>query len=180
MTNRKSRRRHWVRLNRVVELLCVIMVGLALSGCRSEGAHGGLISTNLSLSSYADARQRMNPGQPSTLYFPALEIYNDAGVLLYRSHESMDNAKILRDFPNSVRDLPPQEDAPRLTKIVAEIPDFKAREQEILGKRQLVIVSVGLESCQACAAQETALDDLKHRLLKQQSVAILEINVAHP
>ena len=112
-------------------------------------------------------------------YFPTLEIFNDAGVLVYRSHESIANAQILKEFPRSVRSLPPQEDAPRLAKILEQIPDFKPREQEIVGKK-LVILSIALENCGGCAVQEQALGDLKGRLLQQESVAILEIEVAHP
>jgi hypothetical protein len=175
MRDRKTGRHY--RLGPPIWALLSMMLAVCLGGCRSGGT---LISTNLSLSSYADARQRVSPGQPSMLYFPVLEIYNDSGVLVYRSHESMDNAKILKDFPNSVRNLSPQQDAPRLSRILEEIPDFKPREQEIVGKRQLVILSVALETCEACSVQESALEDLKHRLLKEQSVAILEINVAHP
>jgi hypothetical protein len=75
--------------------------------------------------------------------------------------------------------LPPQEDAPRLAKILEQIPDFKPREQEIVGKK-LVILSIALENCGGCAVQEQALGNLKERLLQQESVAILEIEVAHP
>jgi hypothetical protein len=113
-------------------------------------------------------------------YFPMLEIYNDAGLLIYRSNESMANAQILKEFPNSVRNLRPQQDAPRLAKILEEIPDFKPREQEIVGGKKLVILSIALENCAGCTVQENALGDLKQRLLQEQSVAILEITVAHP
>jgi hypothetical protein len=177
MRDRKSGIRHSLSSSPPIWALLYMMLAICLDGCRSGGT---LISTNLSLSSYADARQRISPGQPSMLYFPVLEIYNDSGVLVYRSHESLDNAKILRGFPNSVRKLPPQQDAPRLSRILEEIPDFKPRKPEIVGKRELVILSVALESCEACSAQENALEDLKRRLLKEQSVAILEISVAHP
>jgi hypothetical protein len=79
----------------------------------------------------------------------------------------------LKEFPRSVRSLPPQEDAPRLAKILEQIPDFKPREQEIVGKK-LVILSIALENCGGCAVQEHALGNFKERLLQQESVAILE------
>lgn len=161
-------------------LLCTALILVFLNGCRSNRNHGELISTSLSMSAYTEARQRANPGgQASMYYFPTLEIYNDAGVLVYRGHELTANAQVLKEFPSSVRSLPPQEDAPRLAKILEQIPDFKPREQEIVGKK-LVILSIALENCEGCAVQEQALGDLKGRLLQQQSVAILEIEVAHP
>jgi hypothetical protein len=47
-------------------------------------------------------------------------------------------------------------------------------------RKKLVILSIALENCGGCAVQEQALGDLKGRLLQQESVAILEIEVAHP
>jgi|SRR5215213_5067588 hypothetical protein len=181
MRHRESRRRQKLRVkSALMVILCTALTLVFLNGCRSNGNHGELISTSLSMSAYTEARQRANPGaQASMYYFPTLEIFNDAGVLVYRSHESIANAQILKDFPRSVRSLPPQEDAPRLAKILEQIPDFKPREQEIVGKK-LVILSIGLENCGGCAVQEQALGDLKRRLLQQEFVAILEIEVAHP
>jgi hypothetical protein len=180
MRHRESRRRQKLRVkSALMVLLCTALILVFLNGCRSNGNHGELISTSLSMSAYAEARERANlGGQASMYYFPTLEIFNDVGVLVYRSHESIANAQILKEFPRSVRSFPPQEDAPRLAKILEQIPDFKPREQEIVGKK-LVILSVALENCGGCAVQEQALGDLKEHLL-QESVAILEIEVAQP
>ena len=109
-----------------------------------------------------------------------LEIYNPDGALVYVSHESMTNAQVLREFPKSVKNLPPMNEAPFLEKLVEQIPDFNLRKQEILGKEKLVILSISLQDCEGCAAQEHALDEVRQSLLQQQAVAILEINVAHP
>ena len=137
MRHRESRRRQKLRVkSALMVVLCTALILVFLNGCRSNGNHGELISTSLSMSVYTEARQRANPGaQASMYYFPTLEIFNDAGVLVYRSHESIANAQILKEFPRSVRSLPPQEDAPRLAKILEQIPDFKPREQEIVGKK---------------------------------------------
>ena len=138
MRHQESRRRQKLRVkSALMVVLCPALILVFLNGCRSNANHGELISTSLSLSAYTEARERANPGaQASMYYFPTLEILNDAGVLVYRSHESIANAQILKDFPRSVRSLPPQEDAPRLAKILEQIPDFKPREQEIVGKKR--------------------------------------------
>jgi len=124
MRHRESRRRQKLRVkSALMVVLCTALILVFLNGCRSNGNHGELISTSLSVSAYTEARQRANPGaQASMYYFPTLEIFNDAGVLVYRSHESIANAQILKEFPRSVRSLPPQEDAPRLAKILEQTP----------------------------------------------------------
>jgi len=163
--------------NPFIALLSASLIVIAASGCRSNGKHGELVSTTLSMSSYVDALHRVNPGHSTTYLFPVLEIYNEAGVLIYRDNASMTNARILREFPGSVQNLPPKEDAPRLVKVLEEIPDFKPWAREIVGKKKLTILSVGLEDCRACSIQEQALDGLEKRLVQQPAVAILEINV---
>ncbi|HWZ44723.1 MAG TPA: hypothetical protein VNW97_14705 [Candidatus Saccharimonadales bacterium] len=183
MTYRQSRVGRQQRVKSALTmLLCAILTLVSFNGCRPSKKDAGLIATSLSMSSYVQARQRTYSSGPSSTsyYFPMLEIYNDTGVLVYRGNESMANAQILKKFPGSVQNLPPREDASRLTKILQEIPDFKVREREIVGQKKPVILSIALESCEGCAIQERALEDLRERLLQQSSVVILEINVARP
>jgi hypothetical protein len=59
------------------------------------------------------------------------------------------------------------------------VPDFQAREQEILGRGKPVVLSVLLENCHACTVQENAFDDVQQRLL-QQSIVLLVIHVSPP
>jgi hypothetical protein len=155
-------------------------MAVSLSACVSNKKDTGLISTSLSISSYAEASMRAHAVKESQYDFPMLEIYNGSGILVYRGHDSTANARVLKEFPNSVQSLQPQEDAPRLAKILEAIPDFREREQEIVGRNKSVILSIGLEHCKGCIVQEDALQAAKQHLLRQQSVEILEINVFQP
>lgn len=166
--------------NNFAALLCPVLLAISLSGCLDQQKRGEFVSTNMDISSYAQARRRFSANHESTFSFPVLEIYNDSGSLVYRSQESTANAQILKDFPSRLQNLAPQEHASRLSNLVEAVPDFAANRHRILDGKKLVILSVSLDECEACSIQEQALDDGKQRILQQPSVAILEIHVAHP
>jgi hypothetical protein len=161
-------------------LFCTSLLVISLNGCEGHKARGELTSTSMDISSYARVRQRASANKESTFTFPVLEIYNDSGALVYSSHESLANAKVLKEFPVSVQSLPPQENAVRLRDVLDAIPDFKAKEQGIMDGKKSVILSTELDDCEGCRIQEQALDDVRQRILQQPSVAILEIRVSHP
>jgi hypothetical protein len=153
---------------------------VSLGACVGQKTKGQLIPTNMDISSYAHARQRASANKESTFSFPVLEIFNQSGILIYSSHESMANAKVLKEFPDSVHNLPPQENATRLRNILDSIPDFSAREHEIIDGKKSVILSTDLEGCEGCKIQDQALDAVTQKILQQPSVAILEIHVSQP
>jgi len=166
--------------NSLVLLLCSALLMIMLNGCEAQRKDSELFSTNMDMSSYAQARQHSSGNQESTFSFPVLEIYNKSGTLVYRSGESASNAQVLKDFPNNFQGFEAQEHAARLAEIVEAIPDFEVRKRKILDQRQLVILSVTLDGCKGCSIQEEALDDFKQRILQQLAIAILEIHVSHP
>ena len=180
MRCRKSRMRPNLRAASIA--VAVWFAAITLYGCSAGKNRSEMVSATLSVTSYAQVRQRADPTKQASrsYYFPMLEIYNEAGMLIYRSHESIANSQILRDFPNSVRKLPPLDGAPPLAKILNEIPEFKTREHEIVGGKKLVILSVALENCEGCSIQEQGLDELRERFFQQPLVTVLEIKVAHP
>jgi len=151
---------------------------VASTACGPEPTRGELISTSLSIASYARSVVSHGAvGAATTFSFPVLEIYNGAGTLVYRGQESLENARILREMPSSMRGLPPQDNAPKLAGILDAIPEFKASRQKILGRGSPVVLSIGLEGCHACAIQEDALDDVRGRMLRS-SIDVLEIEVS--
>lgn len=162
-------------------LLFAMLMVVSLNGCTSHKRDGGLVSASMSISSYAMARQRASASKESmSYYFPVLEIYNGAGILVYSSHESRANAQALKDFPDSVQKLQPQEQAPRLRNILEEIPAFKTNVEEIAQRKRWVIISTDLEHCASCVVQDNALRETKERLAQQQIADILEIYVSQP
>ena len=149
------------------------------TGCTNHDHSSPSISATLSMSSYALVRQHASYNRESAYYFPMLEIYTPSGLVVCKSHESAANAKVLMNFPDSVRDLPPQEQEPRIEKILNEIPEFKARQQEI-GANKWVILSIALQQCEACEVQDNAMQQARKRLLKNGTTQILEIQVTPP
>lgn len=165
----------------LARLATAICAGLLLVSCnsgKSQERDAGMISTSLSISSYATAREHASASKDGTYFFPVLEIYNGSGVLIYRGHESAENTRTLKEFPGSIQNLRPQEQASHLLKLLEEFPVFKERERGIQAKKW-VIISTGLDGCEGCAVQEHTLREEKQRLL-QQSVSILEIHVTPP
>jgi hypothetical protein len=159
----------------------LLLTYLAACGSKPKGGagKGALMSANLSISSYAEARRRGNAKATSEFFFPMLEIYNGSGALVYRGHESIENARVLRELPSGIDSLLPQQDAPRLSDILEAVPDFKTKEQEILRRRSPVVLSIVLENCKACTVQEDELDQAQQRLL-EHSVDVLVVKIAHP
>jgi hypothetical protein len=176
MKNEKRMKRRMSAIHRLLVLGLYSISAIALMvGCQVR--KDGDLRTSLSMSAYTQIRYRTKPlvGK-SAYYFPTLEIYNEAGTLLYCSHNAIENAKVLKDFPASIRDLPPQQDAPRLQSIINEIPDFRGRWEAAGGKSKLTILSIGLEDCRGCSIQASALAELEQQP-QHQSVAVLEISV---
>jgi hypothetical protein len=159
---------------------CFISTLALPAGCHS-GKNGGTTKANLSMSSYAEVRHRANPDSGKSMYyFPTLEIYNRTGSLFYESHNAIENAKLLKDFPASVQRLQPQPDAPRLQAIVNEIPELKAGWEAAEGRDKWTILSIGLEDCKGCSIQESALAELEQSQPTRQSAVVLEISIMHP
>jgi len=151
-----------------------------LSSCTSSDPAAKPISTDLPITSYSLARERAGGDKNSGFYFPQLEIYNNAGILVYSSHDSSKNSLTLKRFPEGLEALQPQEQAPRLKNVLAEIPAFRNRELDTAGRKKWTIISIELEDCKGCAIQAQVLQESLPRLTRQQSVEIFEIHVSPP
>jgi hypothetical protein len=158
--------------------LLAAAVGCACSAGGSE-ARGVLISTSLPLNSYVAAISHRSAGKQPQFFFPQLEIYDGSGNLIYTSHESFENAKVLKELPAGIRSLRSTPETARLAEVLEEVPDFRARKREILGRSRISVVSVFLEECHACEIQEDALAGAENRLL-DEGVNLLVIRVSRP
>ncbi len=156
---------------------------LASSACTSRPARqdtqGVFISTRLPLASYVQAASPGSPGKGTKLFFPQLDIYDESGDLIYSSHESIENARVLKELPGSIQNLHPQPGAPRVAEIIQALPNFRAQEEKILKHHNVTVLSVFLENCHACTIQEDALDDSQRRLL-DDSINVLVIRLSRP
>jgi hypothetical protein len=96
---RSAGRGAWAR----TEFAATLVVALILfsGGCKSrpKGANAGeIISADLPLGSYVRPHAVGSKGDSTKFFFPTLEIYDDAGALIYSSHESVENARVLQVF----------------------------------------------------------------------------------
>lgn len=160
--------------------LLVACLAMLLSSCTASNHSARPISTNLSISTYSLARERAGGDKSGGYYFPLLEIYNGAGLLLYSSHDSANNSIIIKRFPENLDALHPQEQAPRLKNVLAEIPAFRDKALDTTGRKKWTIISTELDGCKGCTIQMQALQDSLPRLTHQQSVEIFEIHVSPP
>jgi hypothetical protein len=148
------------------------------ASCGHPEAAGKFISANIPLALYAATRVSRRVPKPTKFTFPILEIYNELGALVYQGSESsLENARILRELPASIRGLLAPSDAPRLISVLEAVPEFQAREQEILRDRRPVLLSIELQNCEACVIQADALNDAAPRLLRQ-SMDVLVLKVS--
>lgn len=87
-------------------LLLTVMLSSPLFGCaggaRKLGERGGLISVTLPMASYAKMRPEGTNNKELLLFFPQLRIYDGSGNLVYSSHESLDNARVLMSLPDGI------------------------------------------------------------------------------
>jgi hypothetical protein len=170
----------FVRFSMLV--LCALSLLSGPLGCRSEAREGVgpglLVSTRLALPVYVQ-HLRAASGKGAQFFFPELKVYDQHGKLVYSSHESIENARVLRDIPASISNLRPLTNAAQLTEIVDEMPDFRAHKAEILGQNRVSVVSVFLENCHACEIQEDALSDVQRHLINH-GTNLLVIRVSRP
>jgi len=164
-------------------IAAAVCLGLLLAGCfaacRRANTEGALVSASLSLRSYVQSNLHGGPGNGAGVFFPQLEIYNRLGELVYSSHESLANARILQSLPGSIDGLRPKPEGGHLAEVLEETPEFRERKQDVLGRRHISVLSVFLEDCHACAVQEGALSDAQNRLLSG-GVNLLVIRVSRP
>lgn len=156
---------------------------LVFSSCAPKpagrDAKGSLVSCDLSLSSYVRTSLDGTTNKAGGVFFPQLEIYDESGYLVYSSHESIENARILREIPSGLQGLRPKTDAPLLEKLVEAVPALHARKAEILEQHRMDVLSIFLQDCHACAIQEDALSDAGHQLLAR-GMNVLVIHVSRP
>jgi len=152
----------------IVACLAVALLTGCL-GCQSrrtvDDTKGLLISATLPLSSYAASSPRQSTTKGARLYFPQLEIYDESGNLVYSSHESVENARVLKELPSNIQSFRPQPEAVQLAESLESISAFRGRKGEILGHRRICVLATFLEECHACAVQEDALSDVQGQLL---------------
>lgn len=166
--------------NKTVITFSVLLLLLS-SGCTSTQnrsvSKGSFISTNLPLTSYV--KMGLNAKTGSRFFFPQLQIYNESGDLVYSGHESNNNVQLLQELPDSIKGLRPEPGSNNLAEVTQQVPDFRAGKQQFAGQGRITVLSIFLENCEACTAQEDALSDGQRRLLSR-GINLLVIHLSRP
>ncbi len=160
-------------------IFLITSVFLLALACNS-GSKGLTIVSRLPLSAYTEARYHANGDKTGFFYFPALEVYDKNGICLYSSHDAEQNSELLRNFPASVQNKSVQAGMPNLKSIVDAFPAFRSQREKIIGKNELVILSVSLEGCGGCAIQDDALERIDRSFHASKKTALLKIDVISP
>jgi hypothetical protein len=160
------------------------LVGLlAFSFCGCNTSHstanfkGFALSSNVPLKSYVHFAVGANGHKESRFYFPLLQIYDKGGRLVYVSHDTEANAKVLEKFPNNTDSLQPIPQTTLLQDVIKELPEFETKRDDLLRTKRTTVLSVFLEDCHACSVQEEALDNTQNQLLAP-GVNLLIVRVA--
>lgn len=153
---------------RSATLALMAILSLAYFGCGKgdSGQRGGLISLRLPMASYVKASSGGTSNSELLFFFPQLRIYNGSGELIYSSHESLDNARVLENLPHGIGNLRPRPSDHRLDEVLQEVRAAPEAEHEILEGHRITVLSILLDGCQGCKTQEDALDSVQDRLRK--------------
>jgi hypothetical protein len=166
----------------VVVVMAISIIVFAMCACRSRtqpAAEGMILQANLPLASYIQTRRGLGKeaGSSAQFFFPELHIYGEGGALIYSSHESFQNAKVLTALPNNISKLRPTPGAANVVDIIDAIPAFRARRDQLMKLHRPIVLSIFLQDCHACSDQEDALGTAKHQLL-DEGIDLLVIDVS--
>jgi len=158
-----------------------LFFALSICGCghSARESSGIFISADSPLALYVNAGSHGGADKSAHFFFPQLEIYDESGSLLYQSHDVRENAELLRDLPDRIKSMKPQPGTTTLAEAIDKTPVFRARKDDILGRRTVSIVSIFLEDCHACSLQEDALDGVQHDLL-DRGTNLLVVHLSKP
>jgi hypothetical protein len=162
---------------RSIAVMVAPVLSLIFFGCTRR--QFVFVSTAMPMASYAKIPVNGSSGKIVPFFFPQLNIYDASGNLIYSGNEALDNAQILRELPEGISALKPEPGAPSLVQLLNAVPDFRAREKEILAPHRITVFSISLDGCHACMVQEDAVSDTKDRLL-DKGVNLLVIHVSRP
>jgi hypothetical protein len=151
--------------------------------CKSAGkvgtGQGLLLSATLPVRVYMMDSVHASGSKEREFRFPSLQIYNSSGYLIYSGTDPFRNVRVLRSLPSEIQNLAPIQRRSSLSRLVEAIPEFRAREKDILRTHRPVVVSADLEGCDGCSVQAEALNGMTAEL-RRQPVDVLLIRVQQP
>jgi hypothetical protein len=142
-------------------LLLFSIVALIAWGCTHARprvpATAEIISTTLTMASYTNARMPETNLPTKQFYFPTLEVYSGAGILVYVSHDAYRNSRTLEELSEGSFLRVSNSNSAPLSQVVTDIPAFNSRRAEILARHMPAVISISLDECGGCQVQDAAL-----------------------
>ena len=113
--------------------------------------------------------------------FPALEVFDRAGQLVYLSHDAGKNAVLLKSLPGALDRLAALPNQPALAHVIGNLPGLAEENKgALLDSRRPTVVAFTLEDCHACSLQEEALGPETVKNLTAHGLNALVIRVMRP
>lgn len=156
------------RIARIYGRLQVIAVMCILAGCRTPlgGVRGVSRSVTLPLLSFVQSPAGAMGSKGGIVLFPALEVFDSSGALVYTSHDASANAAVLNGLPGSLASFKPISGGGQLSTVTERLAGLNDEDRRsLLESRLPTVVSVSLDGCEGCSVQEEAVGRDTDRLL---------------
>lgn len=153
----------------------------SMSGCRSGRDRAGVtLSVSVGLLPFMQS-QTPGGGSGGMVDFPALEVFNGAGEMVFLSHDAGANAALLKSLPASLARYTAMANRPALSHVISSLPGLEEHDKQTLLQNHLpTVVAISLEGCEACELQETTLTPDLKKSLALQGMNSLVIEVSRP
>jgi hypothetical protein len=155
---------------------------LLVSSCRElEHTEGVALSLNVPVQTFLEAKAAKGSLKNAIVDFPTIELYDRAGLLIYRSSNAVDNAALVRSLPGALKNLTQIPNQPQLSRVLDTLPGLvNADKLALLNSRRPTLIDYSLEECDACRVQEEALGPETVRSLESRGLNLLAIHVSRP
>jgi hypothetical protein len=110
------------------------------------------------------------------LVMPFIDLYSPSGASIYHGADSEKNAAFIRGLPRNIPRSGTAETRPTLKEAIEMVPEFKARESELLSDKRYTVFAVTYEHWDQSKAQNDAIAKLRERA-SQIGIRVLEVRL---
>lgn len=160
----------------------LLLMTLLVSSCReAEHSKGVALSLNVPVQAFLEAKAVQGSLKNAIVDFPTLELYDRAGLLIYRSRNAVDSAALVKSLPGALNNLAQIPDQPQLSRVLDALPGLaNADKLAVLNSRKSTLIDYSLEECDACRVQEEALGPDTVKSLESRGLNLIAIHVSRP
>ena len=160
---------------------CAVFLFTLLSACHAAKEGGVSLTLSYPLLAFMQSQSGGSGMNGIIADFPAMEIFNRDGRLIYLSHNVGENIAMLRSLPSALNHLNMLPGQPDLAHLLGTLPGLTDDNRgAILASRRATVVSFDLEACESCEQQEQALSPVSSKLLISEGMNLIVIRVTRP